>query len=106
MQEYLFRSLLDVKVVRDERKTSFVSRVKENVYLSKIRATPLLGTEDSTIRRLVPGVATGFLKGAETQRQRNGRYRVVMTRVLFSIRLDSIWGGSWNLSRFWGESNS
>ena len=32
MQEYIFRSLLDVKLVRYEREASFVSRVKENVY--------------------------------------------------------------------------
>jgi len=64
------------------------------------------GREDSTIRRLVLGVATGFSKRAKTRNQRNARYRVAMMRVLFSIRTDSIWGGSWNLSRFWGESNS
>jgi hypothetical protein len=58
------------------------------------------GTEDSTIRRLVPGVAAGFSKRAKTQKRGNARYRVAMTRVLFSIRTDSIWGGSWNLSRF------
>ena len=72
----------------------------------EIHALLLLGTEDSTIRRLVPGVTTGFLKGAETRRQRSAHYLVAMTRVLFSIRTDSIWDGSWNLSRFWGESNS
>ena len=30
-------------------------------------AGPLLGTEDSTISRLVPGVTTEFLKGVETE---------------------------------------
>jgi len=64
------------------------------------------GTEDSTIRRLVPGVATGFSNRAKTKNQRSARYRVAMTRVLFSIRMDSIWGENWNLSRFWDESNS
>jgi hypothetical protein len=62
--------------------------------------------EDSTIRGLVPEPATGISKQVETKKQKSVRYRVAMTRVLFSIRTDSIWGGSWNLSRFWGESNS
>jgi hypothetical protein len=64
------------------------------------------GAEDSTIRRLVPGVATSFSKRAKTQKRRNARYRVAMTRMLFSIWTDSIWGGSLNLSQFLGESNS
>jgi hypothetical protein len=32
-------------------------------------AGPLLGTEDSTISRLVPGMTAEFLKGAETEAQ-------------------------------------
>jgi hypothetical protein len=62
--------------------------------------------EDSTILRLVPGVATGFSTRAKTKKQMGARYRVAMTRVLFSTRMDSIWGGNCNLARFWGESNS
>jgi hypothetical protein len=33
-------------------------------------AGPLLGTEDSTISRLVPGMTAEFLKGAETEAEK------------------------------------